>query len=195
MSYLRSSKEDEESFKEDIEKKPDEKKILFMGITQSGKTSIIKTVFEGRAPESTESFVATVRFERMKHDFGDHSIYSFDIGGQIPYLEEAIGSLKQHIFSDIHALIFVVDIANVGTFTLSRQYLLKIIRNALQFSGNPQICLFAHKMDLITDEYKDEALSVFSRYFDLEKLESVELFTTSIYDESAIKAIEKILMQ
>ena len=156
---------------------------------------ISPTVFEGRSPEGTESLAATVRFERMKYDFGDHSIYSFDIGGQTSYLEEAIGFLKQHIFSDVYALIFVVDIANVGDYTLSRQYLLKIIRNAFQLSDDPLIYLFAHKMDLITEDYRDEALTVFSRYFDLEKLESVKLFTTSIYDESAIKAIEEILEQ
>ncbi len=193
MSYLRNSKEDEGIFKEEVDKKLNDKKILFLGLTQTGKTSIIKTVFEGRTHEDTESLVATVRLERKKHKFKDHNIYSIDIGGQISYLEEVIEVTKEQIFSQIYAMIFVIEIANVGSYTLSRQYLLRCIRNAYQFSNDPKIYVFAHKMDLITEEYRKEALNVFKRYFDLEQLESVELFSTSIYDDSTIKAVEKIL--
>ena len=193
MSYLRGSKEEEEIFKEEVDKKLNDKKILFLGLTQTGKTSIIRTVFEGRTLEDTESLAATLRFERKKHKFKDHKILSIDVGGQISYLEEAIEVTKEQIFSKIYAMIFVIEIANVGSYTLSRQYFLRCLRNAIEFSDNPKICIFAHKVDLITEEYRKEALNVFNKYFEIEKLESVELFSTSIYDDSTIKAVEKIL--
>ena len=44
MSYLSDSIEEEDDLKESIEKRTRGKKILFMGVSQSGKTSILKTV-------------------------------------------------------------------------------------------------------------------------------------------------------
>jgi GTPase SAR1 family protein len=193
MSYLSDTSEEEKEIKEKIERITRGRKILFLGLSQSGKTSIVKTVFEGRQPEGTEDLDATVRFDRAVYNYKDQELYTFDVGGQTSYLEEAIETLKEHIFSDVFALFFVVDITDVGTYTLSRQYLLRVIRNVFELSDNPRIILFAHKMDLIEEQYKEEALRVFRVYFDLEKLESVELEETSIYDDSLSVIFKKIL--
>ncbi len=193
MSYLSDTIENEENLKENIEKRTRGKKILFLGLSQSGKTSIVKTVFEKRPPEGTVDLDATVRFDRALYNYKDHQIYTFDVGGQISFLEEAIEIQKEHIFSDVFALIFVVDITNVGTYTSSRQYLLRTIRNVYELSDNPKIVLLAHKQDLIEEKYREEALRVFQTYFDLEKLESVQLKTTSIYDNSLPEVFNEIL--
>ena len=193
MSYLDKEVKDDEQLNREFEKKVSTNKIVFLGLSQSGKTSIIKTVFEGRAPEDTINQVATVRFERMIYDYKDYSIFTYDVGGQISYLDEAIEVTKEEIFTNVKALIFVVDASNIGTFTSSRQYLLKTLRNIYQYSENPGVFIFAHKMDLIKEDYREEAIRVFKEYFDLEQYEALELFETSIYDDSTINAINKIL--
>lgn len=193
MSYLSDSIEEKEELIEKIEKRTEGKKIIFLGLSQSGKTSIIKTVFEGRTPEGVKELSATVRFDRARYNFHNQYLYTFDVGGQTSYLEEAIESMKDHIFTDVYALIFVVDITDVGTYTLSREYLLRAIRTVYELSNNPKVYLFAHKMDLITSEQKEEALEIFAKYFDIERLESIKLFRTSIFDDSLQGTFEKIL--
>ncbi len=193
MSYLDQDIKEEENLIEEMVSDTSSSKILFLGLTQTGKTSIIKTVFEGRAPEDTEDLVATVRFERMKYNYNDHKIFTYDVGGQISYLEEAIEVSKQEIFANVKALIFVIEAVNLGAYASSRQYLLRALRNVYQYSDDPRVYVFAHKMDLITEDNRDDAMRVFKQYLDLDKLENVVLFQTSIYDNSTIEAMEKIL--
>ncbi|MHA1222113.1 MAG: hypothetical protein ACTSSG_05165 [Candidatus Heimdallarchaeaceae archaeon] len=109
------------------------------------------------------------------------------------YLNEAIELMKEQIFSNVYVLVFVVDITDVGNFILARQYLLKSLRNVYRFSKNPKIYLFAHKMDLFSENHKREALDIVRKYFDIDELKSVEIFPTSIYDETTIQVFEKIL--
>ena len=193
MSYLDQEVKKEEDQDREFEKKVSTNKIVFLGLSQTGKTSIIKTVFEGRAPEDTTDQVATVRFERMIYNYKDYSLFTYDVGGQISYFDEAIEVTKEEIFSNVKALIFVVDTSNIGTFTPSRQYLLKALRNVHAYSKNPEIFIFAHKMDLITEDYREEAIRVLKEYFDLDQYEAIELYQTSIYDDSTINAIDEIL--
>jgi len=193
MSYLEKEIDSEEKLLKEIEQNTNIKKIVLIGLTQTGKTSIVKTVFEGRQPEDTKSFVATVRLERKKNSFRDQEILTVDVGGQISYFNEAIELMNEQIFSNVYVLVFVVDITDIGNFILARQYLLKSLRNVYQFSKNPKVYLFAHKMDLISEEHKEEALDMVRQYFDIDELKSVEIFPTSIYDETTIQAFEKIL--
>ena len=194
MQYMdQELHKEEEEFNAEWEEKLSADKILLLGLSQSGKTSIIKTVFEGRSPEDTHNLTATIRFERIIYSYKDHSICTYDVGGQISYLEEAIEVTKQQVFSDVKALIFVVDASNIGTFKTSRQYLLRALRNVYEYNDNPGVFIFAHKMDLITEEYRKEAIRVFQEYFNLEQYESIQLFQTSIYDDSTLNAIDMIL--
>ncbi|MFW9852171.1 MAG: ADP-ribosylation factor-like protein [Candidatus Thorarchaeota archaeon] len=185
MSYL-----DKISSKE---KEHNGKKILLLGLTQSGKTSIIKTFFEGMTPEDTESLDATIKFESNSYGFNDHKIQVYDVGGQIVYLEEAIEKNKERIFTDVKSLIFVIELPNMSTYELSRQYLLRILKNVYLYSDNPETYVFAHKIDLISKEYRDEAVRVFKKYFAIEEVKKIKVFQTSIYESTSKKALKEIL--
>jgi len=112
---------------------------------------------------------------------------------RVKRFREAIEINKQEIFSKVKIMIFVMDASNLGTFTLSRQYLMRSLRNVYQYSDNPRICLFAHKMDLISQENRAAAMRVFREYLDLDKFENIEVFETSIFDNSTIDAFKTIL--
>ena len=195
MSYLEDEIKNTDKLVEDLMDSKLGKKILFTGLSQSGKSSIIQVVFEGRSPDITSDLKATVGFTRKQIDYAGISLYVFDLGGQIPYLEEAFGPLRESIFSNLAILIFVLDIANFGEYPQAREYLYKSLRNIEEYSSGAKISVFAHKMDLIPDNEKEERIETIMSLFDINSLENVELHPTSIYEKSIFEAIEKILLQ
>ena len=185
MSYL-----DKKSAKE---KDQNGKKILLLGLTQSGKTSILKTFFEEMTPEATTSLAATTKFESNLYDFNNNKIQVYDVGGQIVYLEEAIEKNKERIFTDVKIMIFVIELPNLSTYELSRQYLLRVLKNVYLYSDDPKTYIFAHKIDLISEEYRDKAVQVFKKYFAIQDVKKIKVFQTSIYESTSQKALKEIL--
>jgi GTPase SAR1 family protein len=193
MSYLEDEIKKTDKLFEDLVDNKVGKKILFTGLSQSGKSSIIQTVFEGRNPETTIDLKATVGFTRKQVDYTGISLFIFDLGGQISYLEDAFNLLKESMFSNLEYLLFVVDIANFGEFDQAKLYFFKALRNVEEFGKGAKIAVLAHKMDLIPDEEKEERINTLSMLFGLNNLENVEIYQTSIYDSSIYEAIEAIL--
>jgi len=185
MSYLEGTSA--------IIKNQKSEKILLLGLTQSGKTSIIKTYFEGMTPEDTESLDATIKFESNSYSLNDHKIQVYDVGGQIVYLEEAIEKNKERIFTDVKIMIFVIELPNMSTYELSRQYLLRVLKNVYLYSDDPKTYIFAHKIDLISEEYRDKAVQVFKKYFAIDEVKRIKVFQTSIYENTSEKALKEIL--
>ena len=194
MSYLEDDIKKTDKLVEELIESKLGRKILFTGLSQSGKSSIIQTVFEGRNPEMTSDMQATIGFIRKQIDYEGISLYIFDLGGQIPYLEEAFGTLKESIFSNLSTLIFVIDAANFGEYQQARTYFLRALKNVDEFCKEAKIRLLAHKMDLIPDDEKDERLQTLSSIFDIDNLENIEIYPTSIFEKSIFEAIEKILL-
>jgi len=185
MSYLK---------KDDLkEKESKNEKILFLGLTQTGKTSIMKTFFEGMKTDETKSLEATIKYDRKFYRFDDQELEIYDVGGQISYLEEIIEKSKEMIFSDVKVLIYVIDLPNLDTYQLSRQYLIRILKYVNLYSQDPKIYLFTHKMDLISENFREEALKIFKKYFKTVELDKIKIFQTSIYENTSRNAMKEIL--
>ncbi len=193
MSYLEEEIKKSDKLVENLIDSKFGKKILFTGLSQSGKSSIIQTVFEGRNPDLSSELRATVGFIRKQIDYAGISLYIFDLGGQESYLEEAFGPLRESLFSNLAHLIFVVDSANFGEYQKAREYFLKAIRNLEEFSKKATVSIFAHKIDLIPDYNREERIGTIKTLFDINSLERVKLYSTSIFEESIFEAIEKTL--
>lgn len=191
MSYLEDDIKQTDRLVEDLIDSKFGKKILFIGLSQSGKSSIIQTVFEGRNPEMTADLRATVGFIRKQINYEGINLYVFDLGGQEAYLEEVFGKLKESIFSNTANLIFVLDAANFGEYQQARPYFFKALRNIEELSKGAKISVFAHKMDLIPEHNKEERIALIKNLFDVNSLENVELYSTSIFEDSIFKAVEK----
>ena len=191
MSYLEDSLKKVDKPVEEESKS--EKKILFTGMSQSGKSSIIQSVFEGRKPETTSEIPATVGFLRQRIDYSGISLYVVDLGGQTTYLEESFSLLRESMFSSLEILLFVVDAANSKDFETAKQYFHRSLRNVEEYSKGAKIVVLAHKMDLISEAEKEEIIDTISSLFDVNSLENVEIYPTSIYEKSIFEAIDKIL--
>ena len=193
MSYLEEEIKESDRLVEELVDNKFGKKILFTGLSQSGKSSIIQTVFEGRTPESTTDMKATVGFTRKQIDYRGIMLFVFDLGGQISYLEDAFNLLKQSMFSNLEILVFVIDSANFGEYDKARQYFFRALRNIEEFCKGAKIVIFAHKMDLLSNDEREERKNMITNIFGLNNLENVELYQTSIYEETIFDAIETIV--
>lgn len=193
MSYLENEIADEDVLIKDLDKGEFGSKLLFIGLAQTGKTSIIQVVFENKTPETTSEILATVGVRRKLVDFSDISLNVYDVGGQITYLEEAFVDLRESIFTRIKVLFFVVDTSKHDDFDLAKMYFRRAIRNLNEYSPEGKMVVLAHKMDLVPTEERENIISSITEIFELEDYSEVEIYETSIYEETLIAAIEKAL--
>jgi Ras-related GTP-binding protein A/B len=193
MSYLENEIPDEDVLIKDLDKGEFGSKLLLLGLAQTGKTSIIQVVFENKAPETTKEIPATVGVRRKLVDFSDISLNVYDVGGQITYLEEAFVDLRESIFTRIKVLFFVVDTSRRDDYELAKMYFIRAIRNLNEYSPEGKIVVLAHKMDLVQIEEREKAVSTISEIFELEDYSEVEIFETSIFEETLMDAVAKAL--
>ncbi len=194
MSYLGEEVELEVKLENKIQKEGNVKKILFAGLAQTGKTSIINVVFSGWRPEDTKDIPATINFSRQIKDFSNVNILVYDVGGQTSFLEQALTISKEVLFSNLFALFYVVDASNFGEYQRSREYFLWALRAVAEFNKTTKINLIVHKMDLIPDETKDKVTNQLAELFNLNELEDIKLTGTSIFDSSIFDVIKDTLV-
>ena len=144
-----------------------ETKIVVLGLSQSGKTSIRQVVFEGFAPEATSMNPATVRINRKLFNLAGSSINLFDVGGQTNYLNEVFDQYKERTFSDAKAFIFVVDISDASNIMRSKYYFDLTMENAKKLSQDARIFVFAHKMDVVPPNKREPVLQSIKDIFEI----------------------------
>lgn len=170
-----------------------ESKVIVLGLSQSGKTSIRQVIFEGFAPESTSRNPATVRINRKLFNLAGGSINLFDIGGQQSYLNEIFDQYKERTFTDVKAAIFVVDMSDAANIMRSKYYYDMTIANLSKISTKARIYVFAHKMDVIPLNKREAAVESLADIFEIEKFPFVSIHGTSIFDDTVWDAMQKVL--
>ncbi|MHA1954497.1 MAG: ADP-ribosylation factor-like protein [Candidatus Heimdallarchaeaceae archaeon] len=168
-------------------------KLVFTGLSQVGKSSIIQVVFEGVIPEDTSNLLATVRFSRKRIDFSGLSISIFDLGGQLNYLQETYSTLRESIFSNTKAVFFIVDTVNTDQLSSAKEYFRRTVENINDYSRGAKICVLAHKIDLVKEEVREKVVSTIKDFLELEKYDNIEYITTSIFDDSIFDAVNQII--
>ena len=189
MSFIVQEKK-EEAKDEDLGNK-----VLFTGLSQSGKTSIIQVVFEGVEPEATKDLPPTVRYTRQKKQIKGFEYYIVDVGGQIPYLEEIFDVLEETIFTNLNYLFYVVDADDFEVYYQAREYFALSLKSVEKICMNATITVLVHKMDLIPDEERDAKIKRISELFHLDTLEHVKIYGTSIYEDSIFNVLNKVLVE
>ena len=193
MSYL-----EEEINKEDKLLKATENgdfglKLLFLGLAQTGKSSIIRVVFENEPPEMTKKIQATLGVRRKLLEFSNLSLNVYDVGGQITYLEEAFVDLRESIFSHIKTLFFVVDASKYHDFQMAKRYFDRAIKNLSEYSPEAKLYVLAHKSDLIPKEERSKAVEVITELFELNLYPNVKINETSIFEPTLYNAVEEAI--
>ncbi|WFD05172.1 GTP-binding protein gtr1 [Malassezia vespertilionis] len=89
------------------------RKILLMGKSGSGKTSMRSFIFSAYRPEDTKRLGSTIEVEHSHVRFpGNLVLNLWDCGGQKTYMESYMDTQKGNVFSAVGALIYVVDLVS-----------------------------------------------------------------------------------
>jgi len=135
-------------------------------------------------PDNTLKNPATGRISKKKLDFSGKIISVYEVGGQVPYLEESFSQFRESVYSDVKNLIFVVDASVRKNFMKALYYYNQACSLTLEYNKNAKIAIFAHKIDLVPEDKKLEILNEIRGVFNVGYVFNSVMFPTSIYDEN-----------
>ncbi len=191
------------------------KKVLLMGKSGSGKTSMRSIIFANYIARDTRRLGATIDVEHSHvRLLGNLTLNLWDCGGQEAFMENYFASQRENIFRNVEVLIYVFDVESreleqdmhyyqvrpnernhvISSFSRrdssSFQSCLEAI---LQNSPSAKVFCLIHKMDLVQEDQRDLIFN--EREEDLKRLSrpiECKCFRTSIWDETLYK-VRKLL--
>ncbi|CAN6629059.1 GTP-binding protein Gtr1p [Trichomonascus vanleenenianus] len=172
------------------------KKLLLMGRSGSGKSSMRSIIFSNYSAFDTRRLGATIDVEHSHLRFLGHmTLNLWDCGGQEVFIDNYFSTQRDHIFRMVEVLIYVFDVESkkvpkdIETFV-------RCLKHLREFSPGAKVFVLVHKMDLIQVDTRDHVFnSTMARLREASKNYGYELtgFATSIWDESLYRAWSSIV--
>ncbi|EER34995.1 GTP-binding protein GTR1 [Candida tropicalis MYA-3404] len=172
------------------------KKLLLMGRSGSGKSSMRSIIFSNYSALDTRRLGATIDVELSHLRFlGNMTLNLWDCGGQTVFMDNYFTSQKDHIFKMVQVLIHVFDVES-KSINKDIEIFIKSLTNLQQYSPGAKVFVLLHKMDLVQIDKRQELFQIM-----MEKLQKISNpyhfkligFPTSIWDESLYKAWSQIV--
>ena len=116
----------------------------------------------------------------------------FDLGGQVAFLDRFTGDLAEFIFSDVTALIFVVDLINVSELSRAKYYFDLAIKRISKFSPGAKLYCFLHKIDLIDHSKITDIAENMKKYLIVNIKLPIVFFETTVFTDSIFNAVGRI---
>jgi len=167
-------------------------KVLILGLAESGKSTIIKVVNEGKIPSKDERYLPTIDYERNLKVVAGTEVTIFDLGGQTSFLDRFTGELSEFIFSNVNSLVFVVDSIKIADIQRSKYYLDLAVKKLSQFSPEATLFIFQHKADLIPKKMKQEVRKTIEDYLGSGIPKQIKYYETSVFSDSIFKAMGEV---
>mmetsp|Transcript_920 Transcript_920/g.1137 ORF Transcript_920/g.1137 Transcript_920/m.1137 type:complete len:316 (+) Transcript_920:71-1018(+) len=170
------------------------KKVLLMGKSGSGKTSMRSIIFADYLARDTHRLQATIDVEYSSVQFlGNLHLHLWDCGGQEGFYVNYLTTMRDRIFSSVELLVYVFDIADemdMGRFN-------DVIEALDSHSHDAKVFVLLHKMDLVSEDVRTQVfndrqshiLHACRNYRGL----TVKCFPTSIWDETLYRAWSQIV--
>ncbi|NMC04657.1 MAG: hypothetical protein GYA24_05565 [Candidatus Lokiarchaeota archaeon] len=173
-----------------------QKKIIFTGLDNSGKTSIVATLEAERLIKA--NLKPTTFVERKEFKFLDYSIMIHDLGGQKKYL---IKYLKQadKFFDKTDVCIYVVDVQDITRYTEALDFMKDLVTQFADLRITPKMYVFFHKAENVLNGDLQGAKNIEmlqERITDIVGgLYPLEFENTTIYDAYTITATFSAILQ
>ncbi|KAJ3336659.1 hypothetical protein HDU93_002391 [Gonapodya sp. JEL0774] len=170
------------------------KKVLLMGKSGSGKTSMRSIIFANYVARDTRRLGATIDVEHSHVRFLSNLVLNlWDCGGQESFMDNYLSTQRDHVFSNVEVLIYVFDIESRETQKDMGYY--KDTLEAIQsYSPDAKVFVLLHKMDLEREEERDRIFQVRSKELARESYpHPITTFPTSIWNETLYKAWSAIV--
>ena len=162
------------------------KKIVLMGLDNSGKTSIVLCLKGVKNLSSFTAITPTRGFEINKFRTLGSEFNIWDFGGQEKFREDYFKNFKDHI-KGASKLIYVIDIQDRERYDISLEYLAEIITLLRKTKVNLDFSLFLHKfdpdMEIVKKEIKEEVIQTLIKRIDdiIPPDIPFQIYKTSIY--------------
>merc|ERR1712216_72722 len=173
------------------------KKILLMGRSYSGKTSMRSIIFANYIARDTKRLGPTMEVDHSLVRFmGNLVLNLWDCGGQAAFMESYFETQKDHIFRNVEVLIYVFDVVSEESDKDFESFK-RCIDATAEHSRAAKVFCLVHKMDLVPEHQRDavykEKSAAIGEACDAQGLRHQE-FKTSIWDETLYKAWSSIVM-
>jgi len=183
--------------KEEPEQKPEPSKLLFTGLDDAGKTSIILSL--QREFSKIAILSPTRGAQRRIFDFLGKEISEWDLGGQISY---RISYLKNpgKFFDGTEIAIYVIDIQNKPRMPEAISYFKDVVEQFNELEIEPPIYVFLHKYDPALrrgalNEMENLIIDLKEQVKGATDYKEIYFYETTIYDFSTIiSAMSEILL-
>ncbi|KAK0635991.1 Gtr1/RagA G protein conserved region-domain-containing protein [Bombardia bombarda] len=152
-------------------KKVKKQKVLLMGKSGSGKSSMRSIIFSNYLARDTRRLGATIDIDLSHVKFlGNLTLNLWDCGGQEAFMENYLSQQRAHVFSNVGVLIYVFDIESRDVERDLATYV-NIISALVQYSREAKVFVLIHKMDLIQSLTREE---VFDRRVNIVRRKTAE---------------------
>ncbi|KAL7066954.1 putative GTP-binding protein Rag C [Cryptosporidium serpentis] len=173
--------------------------IMFCGLSNSGKTSIINVIYNNVPPHESLLFIPTQHGNITRTNSNSKlftSIGIIDLPGQGSIQDMLI---NEDIFPKISSIVYVIDAQN-EPYTNEISHAKKLFKRAIKANSNIKIEIFLHKVDteiFAVDDFKLECqrdiYEKISTFISEDGFEiDIRFHFTSIYDYSVLEAISKV---
>ncbi|XP_012556147.1 ras-related GTP-binding protein A isoform X1 [Hydra vulgaris] len=170
------------------------KKVLLMGKSGAGKTSMRSIIFANYIARDTRRLGATIDVEHSHVRFlGNLVLNLWDCGGQEAFMENYFASQRDNIFKNVAVLIYVFDVES-REVEKDIHYYQSCLEAIWEHSREAKIFCLIHKMDLVQEDQRNAIYR--EKKAELEELSKpleCTLFQTSIWDETLYKAWSSIV--
>ncbi|MFW9874032.1 MAG: ADP-ribosylation factor-like protein [Candidatus Thorarchaeota archaeon] len=179
------------------EDNPDVRKVVFVGLDNAGKSSIILSLL--REISKFAVIKPTRNIERRTFEFLGMNVSEWDLGGHERYRELYLEK-AQLIFRGTDILIFVVDIQDKDRIVESFMYLKNIMDKLIEMKLNPPIYLFFHKNDPDFSESVQIQINETKSYLknkieEFQNFDRFSFYETTVFEpHSIINAMSEILL-
>ncbi|CAN0309309.1 unnamed protein product, partial [Discosporangium mesarthrocarpum] len=163
------------------------KKVLLMGKSGCGKTSMRSIIFANYIARDTTRLSATMDVEHSQVRFLNNLVLNlWDCGGQDDFYKAYFERQRQYIFKQVEVLIYVFDIDSNDEKDLNH---FNGVLEALELlSPDTKIFVLVHKMDLVDEDQRDYVFAVQKdRIQAYSRGMHCTFFKTSIWDETLYK--------
>ena len=173
------------------------KKLLLMGRSGSGKSSMRSIIFSNYSAFDTRRLGATIDVEHSHLRFlGNMTLNLWDCGGQDVFMENYFSKQKDHIFQMVQVLIHVFDVESQEVIK-DIEIFMRSLKQLKKYSPDAKIFVLLHKMDLVQLDKRDELFSIMMNKLGEAATEygfpNLVGFPTSIWDESLYRAWSQIV--
>ncbi|XP_025425737.1 ras-related GTP-binding protein A [Sipha flava] len=172
------------------------KKVLLMGKSGSGKTSMRSIIFANYIAKDTRRLGATIDVEHSHVRFlGNLVLNLWDCGGQEAFMENYFVSQRENIFRNVEVLIYVFDVESRDE-ELKRdlRYYQTCLSAIYENSPSAKVFCLIHKMDLLQEDQRDKIFSEReNEIINMSKPVKCICFKTSIWDETLYRAWSSIV--